>query len=267
MEVFYKKPGALRRIAPKILAIALIFFALNLFKGQIREFFYYISAPIQRFFWQLGDQSSDAISSFFSVKNLKKEADDLRIQNHDLLQQVGVLQALKDENEMLRSALGLELQKDYKVFLSYAVGKDIAQEFLQIDKGAKNGIKANMPVITEQKVLVGKISEVHQNFSKVMLISDKKNSFDAAIQVKDISGVIKGRGRSEMIFDLISRDKDISNGDVITTSSIGGIFPPGLLVGTVESVEKNDIDPFQQVRVRPFFDISEIKSLFIITEF
>jgi len=64
-----------------------------------------------------------------------------------------------------------------------------------------------MPVITEEKVLLGRIEEVYRNFSKVMLISNKKSSFDAEVQGKDVTGLVKGRGNFNLILDLVPYEK------------------------------------------------------------
>jgi rod shape-determining protein MreC len=99
-----------------------------------------------------------------------------------------------------------------------------------------------------------------------MLISDKKSFFDAKIQEKEIPGLIKGRGNLKIIFDLIPRDKEVSEGDTIVTTSLAGISPAGILIGKVSSVKKNDVEPFQQIEVKPAFEIGEIDYLFIIKD-
>ena len=100
-----------------------------------------------------------------------------------------------------------------------------------------------------------------------MLISDKNSVFDAKVQEKDISGVVRGEGNFKIILDLIPRDKEVSSGDIVVTSSLGGIFPAGLLVGQISNVKKNDVDPFQYIEINPSFNIKDINILFLITEY
>lgn len=265
-------PSKKRRFLILIVIVVSLIVLLNLFQKEVRGFFYCFSAPIQKVLFRTGDRVSDFFESFIKIKSLKSEVDDLKIKNQELLSQIVALKELEEENETLREALGIELQKEFKLTLAQIIGKDISQDFILIDKGSEDDISEKMPVITQQKVLVGKISEVYKNYSKVMLISNKKSSFDAEIQKNsssknDISGVVKGEGSFKIIFDLLPREADISQEDVVITSSMGGIFPKGLLVGQIKEVKKSDVDPFQQVKIEPAFDIKNINNLFVILDF
>lgn len=259
-----KKRRNIGKFIIAFLVIVGILFLLNFFQQEIRYFFYSISSPIQKFLWREGDNVSDFFSSLTRTNSLKKERDELNLKNQELFAEIANLKELKNENKFLREALEIGLKKDFKLILSQVIGKDISQDFLLIDKGSNDGITKGMPVITQQKIVVGRISEVYKNFSKVILISDKKSSFDAKIQEKDISGVVKGKGNFKIILDLIPRDKEISQGDIVVTSSLGGIFPAGILVGRVKKIEKSDVEPFQYIEISPGFEITEIEKLFVI---
>jgi len=270
----------------KVLIIVVVvisaIFLLNFFQKDVRSFFYCISAPIQKVLWRAGERTSDFLGGITRVKILKQELDELKLKNQELTAQVVVLKDLKKENKTLRQALDLEFQKEFKLTLAQIISKDISQDFILIDKGSKDGISKNMPVITQQKVLVGKICEIYKNFSKVMLVSNKESSFDAKIfkkepsslkelgslnSEKDISGVVKGQGNFRILFDLIPREENLSEGDIVITSVLGGIFPKGLLVGKIKEIKKSDVEPFQQAGIEPFFDISQTEILFIVLEF
>jgi len=261
MKFSFKK----NKILIMVVVIILLVFLLNVFQKEVRSLFYSFSAPIQKVLWGAGDSTSDFFQGIVRVKILKQELDELKLENQELLGQVVALKNLKKENETLRQALGIELQKDFKLTLSHIISKDISQDFILIDKGAKNGIVEGMPVITEQKVLIGRISEVYEDFSKVMLIFHKESSFD--VKVNDISGIVKGQGSFKALLDFVPREENLSQGDIVVTSALGGIFPKGLLVGKIKEIKKNDVDPFQQAEIELFFDISRTETLFIILDF
>ncbi len=265
MRFSFKK----NKILITVVMVVLLVFLLNFFQKEVREFFYWFSAPIQKVLWGAGESTSDSLQSIVQVKILKQELDELKLENQELLGQIVALKDLKEENKSLRQALNLELQKDFKLALAQIIGKDISQDFILIDKGSEQGILQAMPIITEQRVLVGKISQVYENFSKVILIFHKESSFDAKIQKeeKDISGVVRGQGSLRILFDLIPREENLSQGDIIVTTALGGIFPKGLLVGKVKEIKKSDVEPFQQAEIEPFFDISQTEILLIILEF
>lgn len=261
--MFFKK----NKIWIGLIVLILVFISLNVFQKEARGFFYSFSAPIQEIFWRAGDSTSNFFLGIFISGNLKERIDQLEANNQKLLSQITFLKESEQENQVLKKVLDLELQKEFKLSLIKIISKDISQDFILVNKGEKDNILKDMPVITEEKVLVGRVSEVYDKFSKVMLISNKDSSFDAKEPGSLISGVIKGLGNSGLFFDLIPSEAEINEGDLICTSSISGIFPEGLLVGKIKSIRKSDVESFQRAEIDPFFNLSATENLFIITEF
>jgi len=215
----------------------------------------------------MGDEISDFFEMISEMRNLKKEDEELKLKIQELIAENVALKELKKENEILREALELGLQEEFKLEICQVIGKDISSDTILINEGFKDGLAKDLPVITQQKILVGRISEVYKNFSKVQLITQKDTSFDAKILDTEISGLIKGEGNLRLFLDLIPPEKEIKKGDVVITTVLGGIFPRGLLVGEIEKVIKSDIEPWQQAKVKPAFNIEGLETLFIITEF
>jgi rod shape-determining protein MreC len=255
-----------KKILISVILIIIIIFFLNFFQKEIKNFFYFISLPIQKAFWRVGERASDFFEGILKNQELKKENEKLKFENQKLLAKVALLKDLKKENQFLREALNLGLEKEFKLILAEIISKDISEDLILINKGSEDKILEGMAVITSQKVLVGKIKEVFKNFSKVQLISHQKTSFDVEILEKDIKGVVKGKGNFNLFLDLIPLQKEISKEDIIVTSVLGGIFPKGLLVGKIREVQKSDIEPFQKAKIEPFFEIGEIEKVFIITK-
>jgi len=246
-----------------------VFVALNLtgFAKNIKNFFYSFSAPVQKTFWQVGKNTSDFLGGILEINTIKKELDFLRAENQELLSEIVVLKELKKENETLREGLNMELQKDFKLEIVQVISKDISQDSILINKGQKEGIVKGMPVITSQKVLWGRIGEVYNDFSEVILISNKQSSFDAKISDKEVFGVVRGKGNQELYLDLIPKEKEVAKEDLVIATALGGIFPQGLLVGKVKDVRRTDIEPFQTAEIEPQFDLKNLNYLFIITDF
>jgi len=249
--------------------IVIFFLALNLTSTgkEVRNFFYLISSPIQKTLWRVGDRVSDFFELITEIKNLKKENEELKLKNQERLAEIALLKELKRENEILREALNIGLEKYFELTLTEVIGKDISQDSILINRGSKEGVKEGLPIITQQKTLVGKISEVYKNFSKVMLISNKESSFDARVQGTEAIGIVKGKGNFRLFLDLLPSDIEIKEGDILVTTALGGVFPSGLLIGQIKEVKKSDLEPWQQAEISPFFDIKEIETLFIITEY
>ena len=277
------------KISPRVkiglITVLLIafFIVLNLtsFSKEVKNFFYLISSPIQKTLWRAGDNLSDFFEAISEIEKLKKENEELLLENQALIAENASLKELKKENEVLREALEIGLEKEFKLVLAEVIGKDISQDVLLINKGSKDGILKDFPVITQQKSLIGKCGEVYENFSKVILISNKESSFDAKIigsqnsseadlggdDDNDIQGLVKGKGNLKLFLDLIPQEKEINEGNLVVTTALGGIFPRGLLVGEIKKVLKSDIQPWQGAEIEPAFDIKELETLFILINF
>lgn len=254
----------------KILIIAigvLLVLSFNFFQKEVKGFFYFISSPIQKALWWTGDNVSDFFETMTNLKNLKKENEELKLSLQALLAENTSLKEFQKENEVLREALEIGLSKDFRLSLAEVISQDIGQDALLINQGAKDGLLRGMPVVTQEQVLLGKITEVYDKFSRLTLISNKESSFDAEIPDKEIVGVIKGKGRLKIQLDLISQDQAVKEGDLVVSTSFGGIYPQGLLVGLIKEIKKSDIKPFYEIEVAPFFDIKKIKSVLIILDF
>jgi len=245
----------------------LIILAFNFFQKEIKTFFYTISSPIQKSLWQTGDVISDFFGGMVKTKDQNKENEELRLKIQELSGEKAELKDLEQENKILREALRIGLQKDFKLSLAEVISKDISQDFVLINKGSRDGILKDMPAITQQKVLCGKVSEVYEKFSRVMLLSDKKNSFDVKIMDKEIYGLIKGEGNLRLFLDFIPQGEDLREGDLVVTTQLSKIFPKGLLVGQVKEVLKGDIESFQQAEIESTFKIKDGQILFIILDY
>ncbi len=253
-----------------LFVLAVIFFVfLNLtnFSQDIKNFFYLFSEPLQQSLWRAGENVSDFLGSIFEARIIREENKNLYLENQELLSKISFLNELKKENESLREALGLGLEKEFQLKLAQVISKDISEDSISIDKGSGDNVLSGFPVITGQGALLGKIGRVFDNFSEVILISNKETSFDAKISGKEIYGIIKGKGNSEFYLDLIPKDKEITEGDLIVTSALGGNFPEGLLIGEIQKVKKSDVEPFQTAEVKSQSDFREVEDLFVITDF
>jgi len=249
--------------------VILIFLAINLTgaSSQVKDFFFNVSSSFQKTMWGVGESVSDFLGSLFRGSYLEKRVSELELENQRLLVEVVSLGGLEKENASLREALRVGLEKDFELELSRVINKDIFQDSLLIDKGSEDGISEGFPVITSQKILLGRIGEIYGDFSEVVLITNKNSSFDAMIFEKDIYGVARGEGGLGLLLDLIPKEREVIEGDLVFTTALGGIFPEGLLVGQVKEVRKADVEAFQEAEISSSFDLGSIEEVFIIKDF
>lgn len=270
-EKFFSKPTfTTNRLKVGIIVLIIIsFFLLNLpsFSQRIRNFFYTISEPIQGWLWQKGGGLFDFFDWLSKAKRVWQENENLKLENQELIQKSIEFEQLRRENDVLREALDLDLAGEFELIISDIIGREISEDYLIIDKGSKDGVVFGFPVITQQKSLVGKIIQVYETTSKIQLLSSDNSSFDVKIFEKEIYGLVKGKGNFNLSLEFIPREQELNVRDKVITTSLGGNFPKGLLVGEIKEVKKSDISSFQEAVLEPGFAIKELDYLFLITNF
>ena len=246
----------------------LIFFLVNNFFYQsIKNTVFSIFSPVEKFLWQKGNSFSQWRNGIFEINKIKIDNNELKKENLLFKNKIIELANIEKENKELRQALGLGLEREYNLILADIISKKTEEDSILINQGKKNGLKENMAVITNEKVLVGKIGKVFNDFSQVNLISQKGFNFDAKVIVgeSETLGAVHGQGNFKIKIELLPKELQFKEGDIVATSLLGGIFPENLLIGKIKTIKKNDLTPFQEAEIIPCF--KEIKSdhLFIIS--
>lgn len=250
-------------------AVALFIFIaiLNFFNSPIKNSFFIVSSPLQKTLWTAGESSAEFFSSFANAGNLKDENQNLKNENQKLQSELAALYSIVNGNQAQSDVSASCQNNGFNLQMAGVIGLD-NQDILSLNKGSVDGISENMPVISQQGSIYGKIYKVYKNFSQVMLISHKNSVINVRAQRQDseIDGVVKGLGNFSAFLDLVSIDDNLNEGDILTTSSLEKTFPKDLLVGVVGKIEKNDQSPHQTAQVAPFLN-SSIDNLFIITNY
>ncbi|MEF8847372.1 MAG: rod shape-determining protein MreC [Candidatus Paceibacterota bacterium] len=249
-----------------LLVVLIIFTIKPSIRMRVKKPFYASLAPVQRnfeaadhFLLGLGEVVVNLNHWQEVVTQLQKDKLGLLARNAELLQ-------LEEENKNLREALDMELQKDFQMELVQIIGKRLEQEEIIINKGKEDGLEEGMPVINSHKVLAGKLTQVNSNTSRVRFIFHPESSFSANLKDKEMEGEVKGQGDFKIKFDFIPADEKIGKGQVVVTNALGEIYPPGLLIGEIESVKQRDVKPFQVAQVDPYYKVNN-DFLFVITNY
>jgi rod shape-determining protein MreC len=267
--------------------IILIFFNLTASPKIIRNFFYFLLSPFQKISWKSSANLADFLETYLKAREIKEENKKLREEVNDLLNKTAKLVDLEKENRILRETLNSPLKEEFNFILVEVLGKDISEDSLLIDKGLKDGIKEGLPLVNQQKVLIGRVQEVYDNFSKVNLIYNKNMSFNVKIirreilegsqeqnqenetqkeVPKEIFGLAKGESGGKIKIEMIPSREEIQEKDVVVTTNLGAIFPEGLVVGSIAKIKKSNLTPFQEAEIFLPFDLKELKILYVITK-
>lgn len=145
------------------------------------------------------------------------------------------------------------------------VGRDPSAWFktIIIDRGSSDGIQKGMPAVTIEGV-VGQILDTSPNYAKVLLAVDPTSAIDVLTQRTRVRGILKGNGDNGYQLHYVLKNSEVQKDDQVVTSELGGIFPKGLLVGTVVKVIKDRRGMFQQIEIEPSVNFSKLENLLII---
>ena len=231
-----------------------------------------LTAPIR--------SAASAISTAFSnlAKNMENsnkamlKNTELEAQINELREQLADYEKISEENKFYKDYLEIKDQNpDFKFADATLISKDPTDPYMGfvINKGSNSGISARDPVITDAG-LVGYVSEVGLTTAKVTTILSPDLKVGALDNRTNDSGIISGSleitktGHTK--FQNLSRSCEVAVGDYVITSG-EGVFPKGLLIGTIETISNDRYNTSLFASVKPFVDVESIRNVMVITEF
>lgn len=238
----------------------------NIFQGILG----YIFKP----FWKVESRLGQEIKSFFEnylfLLELRRENIKLKEKIYQLEQELAYYKE--------REALYQYLEKLYKITpkenLPQVVAKiiykgiDPYSDIFIIDKGSKDGVMSEMPVLAligENGLgLVGQVVEVSRNWSKVLLLTDPSFAVDVKVLSKGERGILKGRGESTCVLEFLPLYSQAKPGDILITSGQDLLFPQGIIVGTILNLNKDPQGLFKRAEVRPWVDLYNISLVVVL---
>ncbi|HWR18347.1 MAG TPA: rod shape-determining protein MreC [Clostridia bacterium] len=207
-----------------------------------------VTTPVQSF----AAGASSAITGFFQRIFKTTDADQenaqlqVKLAQYEQIEQQ--LEEAKQENERLRGLLNYVEEQEFN---SYVTARVIAKDqglwfnVFTINVGRNRGVEEDMPVIGAAG-LVGRVTEVGATWSKVTAIIDTRSYASVMVErTRDngmVRGLLSGDGSELLELYFLPAGSDLVPGDVIMTNSIGGIFPKGVMVGTVIEVSRQSTD-------------------------
>jgi rod shape-determining protein MreC len=265
-KIFMK--SFLKKTFGGILTLFLLFGILNYFHwtDSIKNIFFKSANSVQKPFFRVGSFLKDFGRSIFSFSQLKKDQEELVKENQKLLLQLADLEKLKSENESLKKALGVIKSENFKLIFAHFVGFDLNSDYAFIDEGSLAGVKNHLPLINEQKVLIGRVIEVFPQRARIRFLWSPESLIPAKVLGKDAFGLVKGNGNFEAFLEEVPREKKLEKGDLVLTSNFDKSIPANLLIGKILDFEKNDIEPFQKAKIELLAKPEKLESVFVISE-
>lgn len=210
----------------------------------------------------------------------------------DVVLHAGQISELSAENAELRSQLAraetdLASLRESRIALTQAealiesVGTDAGatitatvvlrdpapgRESIVLNRGSDHGVRVGQTVLGNGATLVGLVTEVNSARSRVRLITDRDSALAVLLQSSRTAGSLVGTG-SGLLLDFVPVEVGVAPGDVVLTSALGGLLPPGLLIGRVAQVEASEQELFQVIAVDPLANLERIEQVLVMTGF
>ena len=218
---------------------------------------------------------SDLAGWVGDVADAKKQNKQLKTEVQNLRAQLAELATAKREAEQLRALtqVSANLPSDAKTVTARVIAHSptVWYSTIQIDKGRNDGLRTNQPVITTGG-LAGKVVATTGGSAWVSLITDASSAVSAEIMRNGVKGVVKTEiGGKDLILDFIRKNSHLRRGDMVVTSGfksgpLESLFPRGIPIGKVSSVNQNELQTFQRVRVQPYADLRGMDFVQVVTD-
>jgi rod shape-determining protein MreC len=203
-------------------------------------------------------------SHYFALQNASRENESLRRENSALKLQVEELGSKAAEADRLALLINFrQLNHNVPMLGARVIGAspDTASEAIFLDRGARDGIRRNMAVITPDGV-VGKVIEAFPNSAQVLLLTDKDSGVGAMLADSRIQSPVGGTGEPLLVMKYVANDDTVNLGERVVTSGMDRIFPKDLPVGTVTEIKPGN--PFKLIRVRPAANLERLEEVIVL---
>ena len=234
----------------------------------------FVSSPMQ----SIATDVTGNVTEFLDLENYTKEelvdlVGRLQQERSALAQQLVDYEEKKRENEQLKQQLQIaQLEPENEMRSASVIGRDPNDVFsgFSIDKGSLAGVSVGDPVITAQG-LVGVVSQVYATSSMVTCLLSEDLQVAAVSIDREENGVITSNimtaSSGLLRLNYLPSDTQLEEGDIITTSGAGGMYPANIIIGQVQSVEKSENDISKYAVVKPYEDLQNVKDVQVIVNF
>jgi rod shape-determining protein MreC len=234
-------------------------------------------APIQEGANRVFKPFRDAFGWFGSTLDAKSERDKLRRERDSLRQEVAKLEVDASENEQLRGLLDINSAGGIKAYEPvvarvFARSPSTWYSTVEINKGSSDGVRPDQPVVNGAG-LVGKVKSVSDGNAVVMLLTDQDFGVSAKAARSGEPGALDPAvgAPGELRLELVPRGKLVKKGERIVTagtisSRLKSLFPPGILIGTVNRVDEGEGELDRRIHVKPAADLRRLETVQVLTK-
>lgn len=202
---------------------------------------------------------ADVYDYLKELKQIHQENKELRQENRKLLQAKDRAQALEIENRILSRLLNYVTPPEAKFITARVIAEegDAFSHSLIAYTGEAKGVRKGQVVLSNRGV-VGRIEQVGKLYSKIILITDINSKIPVMVERTRVRGILTGDNTPTPKMVFIPLEAELTVGDRIVTSGVAGVFPAGLPIGKISSIEKNN------VKIKTFTNLERLEYVKIV---
>jgi rod shape-determining protein MreC len=220
-------------------------------------------------FYRLGLSLSGNVEELQELDDLRERNAELEIALARLQAEVVPLREISIDYNRLAALVGYTSStQNIETLSADVINRDTSRSLrtITINKGTRDGVRQQMPVVTELG-LVGRVTDVSSTFSNVQLITSDDSSISARLQTSREEGSVIGRSEVSMEMVMLPLNANVQTGDLVLTSGLGGLLPPDLVIGQVESVRRSEAASEQEAIIRSLVDFNRLEIVLVVTSF
>jgi rod shape-determining protein MreC len=265
------QPGRYRTPLLLVLTLLLVFTVLSLsLKSspalrKVQGLVVSMTAPGLEGLEYVGRSAKELWLGYFYLMGVRRQNAELQRQLEEYKQREVHFQEAEQALTRLETLLDLKRQVALPVIGARVIAYDptLWSRAAIINQGKVQGVKEGLPVLAPEGI-VGRIVGVYPEYSKVMLIVDRKSSADAMVQRTRIRGMLRGKGGNRCSLEFVPKSADVQVGDLVLASGLVGLYPKGLVFGKVTAANKKNPGVFQEIEVSPNVDLSTLEEVLVV---
>jgi rod shape-determining protein MreC len=224
-----------------------------------------LTAPVARAGTALTSPIRSAGDFFAGIGVSRERLTALEEQNEELRARLAELEEARQENERLRGLVAFAEERKLATLGARVVGRPVSswEGVITIDRGSDDGVRPGMPVVAAQG-LVGQVAGVSASAATVRLLTDQQSGVASMVQSSRALGVVRGSVTGALSLDFVDRGELPQAGDVVITSGLGGVYPNGIVVGDIVSVDDRRGELYPRIVVTSRVPVDRIEEVLIL---
>jgi rod shape-determining protein MreC len=236
------------------------------FAENLRLFSYSLIKPILQITQTVGHSTGEIYYRFRDYSQVYYENKRLKTELVEMRKQLVDQKEILTENERLKKLLGFKQAVEFKAVPARIIARDISywSRWIVLDKGKEDGVLPGMTLVSDQG-LVGRVVSAGRHIARGILIIDGESRVSAIVQTTRDTALLEGRGDDPLLLKLIPLESRVKKGDAIITSGLGGNYPKGIPVGSIETVSTDRDGLHQTAVLKPFADFSKLEEILCLS--